>query len=63
MRIFCKILKVTGFVLLAVVMGLSLLIAFAAAFFSVADGVVDLTARTLPSYARESISEMLAKAE
>lgn len=63
MRIFCKILKVTGFVLLAVVMGLSLLIAFAAAFFSVADGVVDLTARTLPSYARESISETLAKAE
>lgn len=63
MRIFCKILKVTGFVLLAVVMGLSLLIAFAAAFFSVADGVVDLTARTLPSYARESVSETLAKAE
>lgn len=61
MRTFCKIIKKTCFVLLAVLMGLSMLVALAAAFFSIADGAVDVTARTLPSYAREDISDVLAK--
>lgn len=63
MRVFKKILKISGFVLLALLMGLSMLIAFAAAFFSVADGAVDLSARTLPSYAREDISALAQKTD
>lgn len=61
MRIFCKIVKITGYVLLSLVLGVSLLATFAATFFSIADGAVDMTARTLPSYAREDISAVLDK--
>ena len=42
-------------------MGLSMLLAFAAAFFSIADAAADATARTLPSYAREDITPILEK--
>lgn len=61
MQIFGKIVKRTCFVLLAVLMGLSMLIALAAAFFSIADEAADASARVLPSYAREDISGVLAK--
>lgn len=60
-RTFCRILKKTCFVLLAAAMGLSMLLAFAAAFFSIADAAADATARTLPSYAREDITPILKK--
>ena len=56
-----KILKKTGFVLLAVFMGLSMLVTLAAAFFWIADDAVDATARTLPSYAKEDIRPTLEK--
>ena len=61
MRLFCKILKKTGFVLLALVTGLSLLLTFSVFFLSVADHAVDASARALPSYAREDISGVLSK--
>ena len=59
MQIFGKIVKRTCFVLLAVLMGLSMLIALAAAFFSIADEAADASARVLPSYARGDISGVL----
>lgn len=57
MRVFQKIC----FVLLAILFAAAALIAFAAAFFLTAEAAVDASARTLPSYAREDLSETLQK--
>ena len=61
MRVAGKIFKKAGMVLLAVIMALSTLIAFGAAFLSFADSVAELSARVLPSYAREDLSAVLQK--
>ena len=61
MRVFCAILKKTGIILLAVIAGLSTLIALGMTMCGILDREIDKTARILPSYPQTDIASILAK--
>lgn len=60
----CTALTIAGkiaFVFLCILLSAALLLTCAATFLLIADGAVDATARTLPSYERQDLTQTLAK--